>query len=78
MSSFIQDAESSYTPSVMADSVAASYTRTKGKKTSAVWAHTREPLEHEDEKLLYCTYCDIDDKPHGANNASSMTKHIRS
>jgi hypothetical protein len=80
MSSFLQDADSSYTPSVTADSVAASHTsmRTKGKKTSAVWAHTREPLEHEDEKLLYCTYCDIDDKPHGANNASSMTKHIRS
>jgi len=43
-----------------------------------MWAHTRKPLEHEDQKLLYCTYCDINDKPHGANNASSITKHIRS
>jgi hypothetical protein len=32
--------------------------------------------EYEDEKLLYYTYCDIDDKPHSANNASSITNHI--
>jgi hypothetical protein len=80
MSSFLQDADSSCTPSVTADLAAASCTSTrkKGKKTSPIWAHTREPLEHEDQKLLYCTYCDINDKPHSADNASSITKHIRS
>jgi hypothetical protein len=77
MSSFLQDLDSSYTPSVTADSVAACRTRTKGKKTSAIWAYNCEPLDHENQKLLYCAYYDIDDKPHGANNASSMTKHIR-
>jgi hypothetical protein len=76
MSSF-QDA--SRTPSVTAESVAASRTsaHSKGKKTSPVWAHTREPLEHEDQELLYCSYCELDDKPHGAKTASSMSKHIR-
>src|SRR5271155_2913920 len=77
MSSFLQDA-GSCTPSVIAESAAASRTsaHNKGKKTSPVWAHTREPLEHEDQKLLYCSYCELNDKPHGAKTASSMTKHI--
>ena len=80
MSSFLQEAVSSYTPSVTTESVAASRTsaQNKGKKTSAIWAHTREPLEHEDQELFYCSYCKLDDKPHGAKTASSMTKHIRS
>src|SRR5271167_4437250 len=80
MSSFLQDADSSCTPSVIVESAAASRTSThkKGKKTSPVWAHTREPLEHEDQELLYCSYCELDDKPHGAKTASSMSKHIRS
>ena len=82
MSSFLQDAGSSCTPSVTAESAAAAASRTsahnKGKKTSPVWAHTREPLEHEDQELLYCSYCKLDDKPHSAKTASSMTKHIQS
>ena len=79
MSSFLQDAGSSYTPSVTAES-AASHTsaHNKGKKTSPVWAHTREPLEHEDQELLYCSYCELNNKPHSAKTASSMTKHIHS
>jgi len=61
MSSFLQDADSSYTPLVIAELVAASRTSTrkKGKKTSAIWAYTREPLEHEDQKLLYYSYYEI-------------------
>ena len=53
MSSFIQDAESSYTPLVTVDSVAASRmsTHKKGRKTFTIWNHTREPLEHEDQDL---------------------------
>jgi hypothetical protein len=78
MSSFLQDADSS----CAAESATASHTSTrkKGKKSSLIWAHTREPLKHEDQELLYCSYCDINDttKPHGSDNASSMTKHIRS
>jgi hypothetical protein len=81
MSSFleIQNAESSCTLLVVAESVAASRTSTynKGKKTSPVWAHTRGPLEHEDQELLYYVYCEIDDKPHGAKTASSISKHIK-
>jgi hypothetical protein len=67
MSSFLQDKDSSYTPSIIAELVAA----------SPIWAHTREPLEYENQELLYYSYYNIDDKPHGANNASSMTKHIQ-
>jgi hypothetical protein len=82
MSSFLQDADagSSCTPSVTAESAAASRTsaHNKGKKTSPVWAHTCEPLEHENQELLYCSYCELNDKPHGAKTASSMTKHIHS
>ena len=78
MSSFLQDADSS----CAAESATASHTSTrkKGKKSSLIWVHTREPLKHEDQELLYCSYCDINDttKPHGSDNASSMTKHIRS
>jgi hypothetical protein len=79
MSSFLQDKDSSYTPSIIAELVAASRTsmRKKGKKSSPIWAHTREPLEYENQELLYYSYYNIDDKPHGANNASSMTKHIQ-
>ena len=80
MSSFLQEAVSSYTPSVTTESVAASRTsaQNKGKKTFAIWAHTHEPLEHKDQELFYCSYCKLDNKPHGAKTASSMTKHIRS
>ena len=80
MPSFLQDADSSRTPSVTVESAAASRTsaHNKGKKTSTIWAHTREPLEYEDQELLYCSYCELDNKPHGAKSASSMTKHIRS
>ena len=80
MSSFLQDADSSYTPLVVAESIVVSRTSAynKGKKTSPIWAYTREPLEHEDQELLYCSYCELDDKPHSAKTASSMTKHIHS
>jgi hypothetical protein len=79
MSSFLQDADSFCTPSVMAESVAASRTsaHNKGKKTSSIWAHTREPLEHENQEFFYCSYCELDNKPHGAKTASSIGKHIR-
>jgi hypothetical protein len=79
MSSFIQDGESSCAPSTTAESTAASRTSThnKGKKSSNIWHHTRDPLEYEDQELSYCSYCEIDKKPHGAKNASSMTKHIQ-
>src|SRR5437588_12981477 len=80
MSSFLQEAGSSNTPSVTTESVAASRTsaQNKGKKTSAIWAHTREPLEHEDQELFYYSYCKLDDKPHGAKTASSMSGVVRS
>jgi hypothetical protein len=80
MSSFLQDADSSRAPSVTTESATASRTSThnKGKKTSTIWTHTREPLEYEDQELLYCSYCELDNQPHGAKTASSMTKHIRS
>jgi hypothetical protein len=75
----MSDRESSYAPSVT-DSVTTSRTSKKGKKSSLIWNHTCKPLEHEDQELLYCVYCDPDDeeKPlHRANNALSMTKHIQ-
>ena len=80
MSSFLQDVGSSYTPLVIVELVVASRISAynKGKKTSPIWAYTHEPLEHEDQELLYCSYCELDDKPHGAKTASSMTKHIHS
>ena len=80
MPSFLQDADSSCTPSVTAESAAASCTSAynKGKKTSTIWAHTREPLEYEDQELLYCSYCELDNKLYSAKSTSSMTKHIRS
>jgi hypothetical protein len=79
MSSFLQDVDSSYTPSVTAELVAASRTSAynKGKKTSSIWAHTREPLEHENQEFFYCSYCELDNKPHGAKTTSSIGKHIQ-
>ena len=77
MSSFVE-AESSCTPSVIAASTTASRTGKKGKKSSFVWAYTREPLSHEDQSLIYYSYCDINNDPYGANTSSLMTKHIRS
>jgi len=79
MSSFIQDANSSCAP---LESTATSYTKgkKKGKKTSPIWAYTREPLPHENQDFLYYSYCILDDlkkKPHGADNSSSITKHIK-
>jgi hypothetical protein len=75
----MSDRESSCAPSV-ADSVTTSRTSKKGKKSSLIWNHTREPLEHENQELLYYIYCDLDDEEkllHGADNASSITKHIQ-
>jgi hypothetical protein len=46
-----------------------------------IWEHTREPLEHEDQDLWYCSYCDINDttyKLYGADRSSAMNKHIKS
>jgi len=77
--SFLQEGESSCTPSVTAESTIASRSRKKGKKSSPIWAHTREPLPYEDQDLLYCSYCDLNNethKPYGIDNASAMTKHI--
>ncbi len=75
MSSFLQDADSSRTPSVTVESAASrTSVHNKGKKTSPVWAHTREPLEHKDQELLYCSYYELNDKPHGAKTASSISK----
>jgi len=77
MSSFLQDAGSSCTPS---ESAAASCTsaHNKGKKSSPVWAYTREPLDHEDQELFYYSYCELNNKPHSAKTASFITKHIYS
>jgi hypothetical protein len=76
LSSFLQDGDSL----VIAELAATSRTTThnKGKKTSPIWAHTREPLEHEDQELSYCAYCEIDNKPHGTKTTSSISKHISS
>jgi hypothetical protein len=75
----MSDRESSCAPSV-ADLVTTSCMSKKGKKSSLIWNHTREPLEHKDQELLYCVYCDLNGEekpPHGANNALSITKHIQ-
>ena len=66
MSSFVE-AESSCTPSVIAASTTASRTGKKGKKSSPVWAYTREPLSHENQSFMYCFYCDINNDFYGAN-----------
>ena len=62
MSSFLQDADSSCAPLVAAKSIAASRTsaHNKGKKTSAIWNHAREPLKYEDQELLYYSYYKLD------------------
>ena len=80
MPSFLQDADSSCTPSVTVESAAASRTsaHNKGKKTSTIWAYTREPLEYEDQELLYCSYYELDNKLYSAKSTSSITKHIYS
>ena len=73
------DRESSCAP-LVADSVTTSHTSKKGKKSSLIWNYTCEPLEYENQELLYCVYCDLDDeeKPlYRADNALSMTKHIQ-
>ena len=76
MSSFLQDADSSY--AIESATTSHISTHKKGKKSSLIWAHTREPLEHEDQELLYCSYCELDDKLYSAKTTSSMTKHIYS
>jgi hypothetical protein len=78
--SFLQEADSSLAPSVTAESTT-SQSYKKGRKTAPVWEHTRAPLEHEDQDLWYCSYCDINDityKPYGADRSSAMNKHIKS
>ena len=79
MSSFIQDADSSCAP---LESIATSYIKgkKKGKKTSPIWAYTCKPLLHENQDFLYCFYCILDDlekKLYGADNSSSIIKHIK-
>jgi hypothetical protein len=76
--SFLQDAESSLAPSITQESTSTSQADKKAKKSSPVWAHTRQPLEGEDPSLLYCSYCELTDDlaPYGANTSSAMTKHI--
>ena len=78
--SFLQEADFSLTPSVTAESTT-SQSRKKGKKTAPVWEHTHEPLEHKDQDLWYCSYCNINDttyKLYGVNRLSAMNKHIKS
>jgi hypothetical protein len=75
----MSDKESSCAP-LVADSVTTSCTSKKGKKSSLIWNHTREPLEHKDQELLYYVYCDLNNEEkllHRANNALSITKHIQ-
>ena len=62
MSSFL-DTVSSITPLDTLESSSAPCIKKKGKnkKTSLVWAYTREPLEDEDTTLLYCAYCPLGD-----------------
>jgi hypothetical protein len=80
MSSFLQDADSSRTSSIITESAAASRTSThnKGKKIFVIWAHIRKSLKYEDQELLYYFYCKFDDKPHDVKITSSIIKHIRS
>src|SRR5271168_3936616 len=78
--SFLQEADSSLAPSVTVESTT-SQSYKKGKKTALVWEHTRKPLEHKDQDLWYCSYCDIDDttyKPYSADRSLAMNKHIKS
>jgi hypothetical protein len=75
----MSDRESSCAP-LVADLVTTSRMSKKGKKLFLIWNHTCEPLEHKDQKLFYCVYCDLNDEekpPHRANNASSITKYIQ-
>jgi hypothetical protein len=78
--SFSLEADSSVAPSITPESTTTSQARTKGKKTSPVWAHTRMPLEDEDPDLLYCSYCEHGPAairaPYGSESSSAMTKHI--
>ena len=76
--SFLQDAESSVAPSITQESTTTSQADKNGKKSSPVWAHTRQPLEGENPNLLYCSYCELTDNlaPYGTNTSSAMTKHI--
>jgi hypothetical protein len=76
--SFLQDAESSLAPSITQESTTTSQADKNGKKSSPVWAHTRQPLEGEDPSLLYCSYCELTDDlaPYDANTSSAIIKHI--
>ena len=76
--SFLQEVDSSLAPSVITES-STSHSRKKGKKSSPVWAHTRQPLEHENQDFLYCSYCDVNGityKPYSSDSSSAITKHI--
>jgi hypothetical protein len=78
--SFLQEADSSLALSVTTESTT-SQSYKKGKKTAPVWEHTREPLEHENQDLWYCSYCDINDttyKLYNANRSLAINKHIKS
>src|SRR6266536_1398429 len=76
--SFLQEADSSLALLITVES-STSHSRKKGKKSSPVWAYTRQPLEHENQDFLYYSYCDVNDiiyKPYGSDSSSAMTKHI--
>ena len=53
----------------------------KGRKTAPVWEHTCKPLEHKDQDLWYCSYCDINDiayKLYSTNRSLAINKYIKS
>ena len=78
--SFLQEADSSLTLLITAESTTSQFYK-KGRKTVSVWEYTRELLEHEDQDLWYCSYCDINDiiyKPYGADRSSTINKYIKS
>ena len=73
MSSILKS-DLSLTPSATIEST----TTTKRKKWSPVWAHTRRPIENENQALLYCSYCELDltPPPYGSTSLENMRKHI--
>jgi hypothetical protein len=66
----------SLTPS---ETVESATTADHAKKRSPVWAHTRRPIENENQAFLYCSYCELDLTVllYSTANAGNMTKHIK-
>jgi hypothetical protein len=54
--SFLFEGESFITPSITSESTTTSQTWKKGKKSSLIWAYTRQSLEGKDPDLLCYSY----------------------